>query len=146
MNDTIRIERYSFTLSKTLPIGRPASFELVDRPTAGFHPQVLMGNMSEPGLVYISAVKVGGIDIFVMDGEFDLYSHHPSMLGCEIDMPEAPAGTEFRIIGRYTGKRPTGAKRWWQFWKKGWPLHIACNFKGPALLGPALDDEEVTET
>lgn len=132
--ETIRVERYAFSLNKRVKLGKPREFVMSDSPSTGFRPQRFMANASEPGMFIMDDFSINGEKQFVGDGGIDLYTFNPSIIGTELALPILGPLSKLEIKVRYTGKWPAGSKRWWQFWKRPNPFLFACTLMGPASI------------
>lgn len=124
---TVKVERYSFSISQTLVLGTGSGIAMTGQPDTTIRPQRLTINAPSPMFAEITEIKVANVSVSVGPGAEDAYFYNPLGQGMSLDMPTLSPANRATILGTYTGFVPPG-------FVGGTTVTLSASFKGPAAI------------
>jgi hypothetical protein len=106
---SVKVERYTFTLSETITLGTAQAFTtLSGQPDTTIRPQRLTTNAPSPMFAFIQEIKVANVSVSVGSGQEDAFNYNALGVGQMLDMPTLSPANRATILGNYTGFVPPG--------------------------------------
>jgi hypothetical protein len=125
---SIKVERYSFTISQAITLGVAVAFTTLNgQPDTTVRPQRVTMNAPCPMFAFIQEIKVANVSVSVGAGLEDAFDYSAQGVGQNLDMPTLSPANRATILGQYTGLVPPG-------YVGGTPTNFCASFKGPASI------------
>ena len=98
-DSSVKIERYSFTISQTLVLGTASTINMTGQPDTSIRPQRLTMNAPAPMFATIQEIKVANVSVTVGSGSEDAYNYSPLGVGMSLDMPTLTPANRATVLG-----------------------------------------------
>lgn len=125
---SIKVEKYTFTISEAIELGTPSTFTtLTGQPDTTIRPQRVTMNAPTPMYAFIQEIKVANVSVSVGSGVEDAYNYSAQGVGQSLDMPTLSPANRATVFGQYTGFVPPG-------FVGGTDTFFTVSFKGPSSI------------
>lgn len=133
----IKVERYTFSVSKEIVLGSPCTFEMANWPDVNLRPQNLVMNAPCAGMFIIEDLRVANVSCMI-GGPADAQAY--SVPGIKVDLPTMSPANRMTARVRYTGLVPPPFNDW-----KGRPHTVASLMETIKKALARLDDQNTPE-
>lgn len=124
---SIKVERYSFTISQTITFGTLVALSISGNPDTEMRPQRVTMNAPTTFFATVTNLQVANVLVTVGPGIEDAFNYSPLGQGMSLDMPTLTPSNRASMLGSYTGFVPPG-------FTGGTVGTFSVSFKGPSSV------------
>lgn len=127
-NSSLKVERYTFSISENITLGTPQTFTtLTGQPDVTIRPQRLTCNAPSPMFAFFQVIRMANVNVTVGTGQEDAFNYNANGVGQILDMPTLNPANRATVLGSYSGFTPPG-------FIPATVVPFTVTFKGPATL------------
>jgi hypothetical protein len=123
---SVKIARYSFSLNQQLVVGTSTGINATLQPDTKIRPQRVIMNVTVPGFILITTIKVANVSVLVGASE-DAFTYSSLSVGVHLDMPTLDPSNRATVTGTYGGLVAAP-------YTVGYALTFVTTFQGPATV------------